>query len=94
MNRVEEQENPRSKVRENEKLISIGWGDRGRWGVVVLAIWFGHSRGAWQETGTVKYDVWRGTHLGCGQWIYMRKWTAAKEVISFGVGVIGCNHCR
>ncbi len=94
MSKVEEQENPQSKVRENEKLISIGWGERGRWGGVVLAIWSRRRRGAWWETGTVKYDVLRGIHVVSGQWIYIRKWMTAEEVISFGVRVIGCNHCR
>lgn len=91
MSKVEEQENPQSKVRKNEKLISAGWGEVG---AAVLAIWSGHRRGAWWETGTVKYDVLRGIHLVSGQWIYIRKWTAAKEVISAGVGVSGSNHWR
>ncbi|RCU34901.1 hypothetical protein DVA81_18575, partial [Acinetobacter baumannii] len=73
------------KVRENEKLISIGWEKRGQWGAVVLVIWSGCRRGPWWETGTVKYDVLRGINLVSGQWIYMRKSMAAKEVISFGV---------
>lgn len=57
------------------------------------AIWSGRRRGARWETGTVRYDVLRGTHLVSGQWIYIRTWTAAKKVISFGVGVIGYNYC-
>ena len=32
MSKVEEQENPQSKVRENEKLISLGWEGEGQVG--------------------------------------------------------------
>ncbi len=86
MSEAEEQENPRSKVRENEKLISTGLGEVGRWGALVLAIWSKRRRGAWWEIGTVKYDVLRGIHLVSGQWIYIRKWMAAKKIISSGLG--------
>lgn len=57
----------------------------------MLAIWSGRRRGAWWETGTVKYDVLRGIRSVGGQRIYMRKSTPAEEVVSRGVGVIGCN---
>lgn len=68
MSKVEEQENPQSKVRENEKLISLGWvggeGQVGSGGVSDLA-WTQEGGARW-ETGTVKCDVLSGIYLVSG----------------------------
>lgn len=60
------EENPPSKVGKNEKLIAIPWRESGRWRTAMIAIWSGRRRGAWQETGTVIYDVLGGFHLVSG----------------------------
>lgn len=60
------EENPPPKVRKNEKLIAVPWRESGRWRPAMIAIWSGRRRGAWQETGTVIYDVLGGFHLAGG----------------------------
>lgn len=60
------EENPPPKVRKNEKLIAVPWRESGRWRTAMIAIWSGRRRGAWQETGTVIYDVLGGFHLAVG----------------------------
>lgn len=53
----------------------------------MLAIWLWLGRGLGGRLARVRYDILRGTFLVSGQWIYIRKWMAAKRVIVLGVNV-------